>query len=136
MTQIKGIENLSVSELNSELEKGGKFVVYTYVISLIVVSFKRSSDIYFIKSDQFPIRNGWPFLFISLIMGWWGIPWGPIYTFQAMFYAFAGKNITDEVISALDLDETPQPLPQYANNGDNPYNPYPINNMINRENNQ
>ncbi|MDU1892082.1 MAG: hypothetical protein E6767_15465 [Dysgonomonas sp.] len=129
MAQIKGIDNMSTSELNREIEKGGKFVVYTYVISLIVVSFKRSSDIYFIKSDQFPIRNGWPFLLISLIMGWWGIPWGPIYTLQAFFYAFAGKNVTDEVLEVINQEET-QPIPQYNYNTDNPY---PINNMVNQD---
>ena len=45
--------------------------------------------------------SGWKYFLISLLFGWWGIPWGPIYTFQSLFYAFRGKNMTTEMLDAI-----------------------------------
>ena len=103
-------ENLTVDQINEELQKGGKFVVYIYVISIGIMTFRRpSKNIYFIRHDEFAIKHGWPYLLISLICGWWGIPWGPIYTIGAVFQAFTGKNVTEDVIdhvnSQYDLEE-------------------------------
>lgn len=103
-------ENWSSDQLNEELLKGGKFVVYTYVISILILTFRRrSKNIYFIRHDEMAIKHGWPYLLISLVCGWWGIPWGPIYTIGAFFQAFTGKNVTEDVInhvnSLYDLEE-------------------------------
>jgi hypothetical protein len=35
-------------------------------------------------------------------MSWWGIPWGPIYTIQALATNLrGGKNVTHEVIASM-----------------------------------
>jgi hypothetical protein len=99
---IKGIERLSLDEIRDEVARGAKFVYFTYCISVIVITFRRPSAIYFVRSRESAIKHGWPFLLISLIFGWWGIPWGPIYTFGALFGAFTGKNLTNEVIADLE----------------------------------
>ncbi|WP_185153882.1 hypothetical protein [Dysgonomonas sp. 520] len=139
MSQIKGIENMSVNDIRRELDNGAKFVIFTYVISLLVVSYKRSSSIHFVKPGDAKIAKGWPYFLISLIMGWWGLPWGPIYTFQAFYYAFAGKNVTDEVMASLSLTEGAQYDENATNTGgynlDNGRNNgYGMNDMINRNN--
>ena len=100
--EIKGIEGLSIQEIRSEIERGAKFVHFTYCISIILMTFRRPSSIYFIRPRESAIRYGWSFLLISLIFGWWGIPWGPIYTLGAIFGAFSGKNLTPEVMSELE----------------------------------
>ena len=102
--EIKGLERLSESEIQSEIERGAKFVVFTYCFSLIVITFRRSSDIYFVRSQESAIKYGWPWLMISLIFGWWGIPWGPIYTIQAIFRSFTGQDVTAEVLQASQED--------------------------------
>ena len=102
--EIKGLERLSESEIQNEIERGAKFVVFTYCFSLIVITFRRSSDIYFVRSQESAIKYGWPWLLISLIFGWWGIPWGPIYTIQAIFKAFTGQDITAEILQELQED--------------------------------
>lgn len=43
--EIIGIENMTYGELYRDIEKGGKFVIYTYVISIILMTFKSSSNI-------------------------------------------------------------------------------------------
>ncbi|WP_051655938.1 MULTISPECIES: hypothetical protein [unclassified Bacteroides] len=98
--EIKNLEKIkdwSINELEMDIARGGKFVIYTYTISLIAFTTRRPTDIYYIKSDEHAIGKGWPFLILSFFLGWWGIPWGPIYTIQSIWYAFAGKNITEEI---------------------------------------
>lgn len=93
-------------ELNNELKLGGKYVVYTYAISIVVMTFRRSSKrVYFIKHDESAIKHGWPYLLISLFLGWWGIPFGPIYTIQSIYYAFCGKDVTREVIDSRNTQD-------------------------------
>ena len=91
---------MTIDELHRELMAGGRFVVYTYTIS-IMVTFRRGSKIFFIKHDESAIKHGWPYMLISLLLGWWGIPFGPIYTIQSIYYAFTGKDVTREVVDAM-----------------------------------
>ncbi|MDR3219142.1 MAG: hypothetical protein LBU22_09265 [Dysgonamonadaceae bacterium] len=99
---IKGIEHLSLDEIRTEVAHGAKFVYFTYCISLIIITFRRPSATYFVRSRESAIKYGWPFFLISLIFGWWGIPWGPVYTIGALFGAFKGKNLTNEIMADLE----------------------------------
>jgi len=100
--KIRGIENVSPDQLRHEIERGGRFVIYQYCISIVVLSFKRVSDIHFIKADESAFRKGAGFSLISLLCGWWGIPWGPIWTISTLITnCRGGRNITAEVVHAL-----------------------------------
>jgi hypothetical protein len=100
--QIKNTQNLRSSELMQELENGGRFVVFEYCISIIVLSFSRSSSVYFIRGNESTIRFSWSFTLITMFLGWWGIPWGPIYSIGSIFNNFSGgKNVTPEILAAL-----------------------------------
>lgn len=98
---IDEVSKLSVSELNQYLADGAKFVQFSYAISLVVITFKRYSKIYFIRKNDSAIAEGWPYSLLSLILGWWGIPFGPIYTIWALIENFKGKDVTEEVIAAV-----------------------------------
>src|SRR5947209_3774218 len=96
--KILGIENLSTSELNLELQRGGKFVVYQYCVSIIVMTFRRSSDICFIKPGESAVTRGLPWTLLTLVAGWWGIPWGPVFSIQALITNLkGGKDVTSQV---------------------------------------
>src|ERR1044072_4441326 len=100
--QIKNIEGLSVQQVRDMVHQGGKFVLFPYTISIVVMTFKRSSDIYFIKPGEGSIKYSVGFVLINLIFGWWGIPWGPIYTIGSLFHHIGGgKNVTPEVLGLL-----------------------------------
>lgn len=101
----KEYEALSDAEIQYILADGGRFVVFTYTISLILVTFRQSSSVFLLRRGEWPIKHGWPYLLISLILGWWGIPWGPIYTIQSIFYAFAAKNVTAEILKCVTEEE-------------------------------
>jgi hypothetical protein len=100
--QIKNINGLSVQQLRDMVHQGGKFVIFPYTISIVLMTFKRSSDIYFVKPGEGSFKYGVGFFIINLLLGWWGIPWGPIYTFGSLFaHIGGGKNVTPEVLTLL-----------------------------------
>ena len=100
--QIQGLDEISPEELARELHNGARFVVFTYCISILILTFKRTSSVFFVRAGSSAIGYGLPYLFISLLLGWWGIPWGPIYTLGAIGTALTGgKDVTPEIAAAL-----------------------------------
>ncbi len=103
MAKIVGLENInSGSQLQQAIRQGGKFVIYQYCISVLILTFKRSSNIHFISHDENAVVKGLPFTLLSFLLGWWGIPWGPIYTVQSIWLNFGGgKEVTREVVASM-----------------------------------
>ena len=102
MAVIKNIEGLTVDDLNRELSNGAKFVIFRYCISVVILTFKRSSDIYFIKAGESTVKHSLPFTLLTLITGWWGIPWGPIHTIGSLYSNISGgKDVTQEVLRSI-----------------------------------
>ncbi|MFQ4143746.1 hypothetical protein [Chlorogloeopsis sp. ULAP02] len=102
MTKIIGLEEMSIEEVYQELSKGAKFVVFLYCFSIVILTFKRSSNIYFIKYRELAFIKSIKYTLISLLLGWWGIPWGIIYTIQSIFINLrGGKDVTLQVMSTL-----------------------------------
>ncbi len=100
--KIIGIEGLTVDELNQELELGAKFVIFEYCISVLIVTFKRPTDIYFIKAHEGAMSKSLGFTMMSLFLGWWGFPWGPIYTVSSVATNLGGgRDVTDEVVQSM-----------------------------------
>lgn len=102
MATIKNIEGLSVADINRELSNGGKFVIYQYCVSILVMTFKRNSSIYFVRPTEMGLKHSFGFTLVTLLFGWWGIPWGPIYSIGSLYTNLSGgKNITNEVLNSL-----------------------------------
>src|SRR5882672_8519169 len=109
-TKIQGIEGMKHGELEFELQRGAKFVVFQYCVSVIVLTFRRPSDIYFIRQGENVVVKGLPFTLLSLVAGWWGIPWGPIYTIQSIYNnSRGGKDVTQAVVDSLRAQAAPSP---------------------------
>jgi hypothetical protein len=107
-TKIRGIEGMKHGELDFELQRGAKFVIFQYCISAVVVTFRRPSDIYFLRQGENPVVKGLPFTLLSLVAGWWGIPWGPIYTIQSVYNnSRGGKDVTQAVVNSLRVQAAP-----------------------------
>ena len=106
MAEIKNIEGLSVNDINRELSRGAKFIVFQYCFSIILMTFKRGSDIYFIKAGESTFKHSIGFTLITLIFGWWGIPWGPIYSIGALFSNLSGgKDVTQDVLNSMNSNQ-------------------------------
>jgi len=100
---IKGIEGMSGSALAVEMQRGGRFVVFPYCVSIVILTFKRSSGVYFIRAGESAAAKGLIFSLTSLLFGWWGIPWGPIYTIQSLVVNFkGGRDVTQQVLAAIE----------------------------------
>jgi hypothetical protein len=88
--------------LQQEIASGAKFVVYQYCISILIMTFRRSSDIYLVSASESRALKGLGFSLLSFFLGWWGIPWGPIYTIQSLWTNFnGGKDVTQEVLASM-----------------------------------
>ena len=93
---------MRTDQLNYELQHGGKFVIFQYAISLVFFTTRQSSSIYFIKDGEsaFPKHIG--FTLLTFVLGWWGIPWGPVYSIGTIATNFSGgKDVTAEVLQQL-----------------------------------
>lgn len=100
--QIKGIDGLSLEDLHREIAGGGRFVFYKYCVSVIVLTFQRPSDIYFVRGGESAFAKGLGYSALTLLLGWWGIPWGPIYSVGALATNFrGGHDVTNEVLADL-----------------------------------
>jgi len=100
---IRGIEGLSPAEVLNEVDRGGRFVVYSYALSFLIVTLRRRSDIHFLRAGEGAIGPSAPYTLVSLLFGWWGIPWGLIYTPAAIFENLSGGvDVTENLAGYLE----------------------------------
>ena len=108
MANIKGIEGMTNLELSSELQRGGRFVIYQWCVSILIMTFKRPSAIHFIRAGENAVGKGLVFSLISFFFGWWGIPWGPIYTIESFVVNFkGGRDVTQQILASARRPEAP-----------------------------
>jgi tellurite resistance protein len=102
--EIVGLEDKTNAQIRELLKNGGKVVYFTYTISMIFFTQTKSSSLFYIAPNQGRFSShGYKYFLLSLFFGWWGFPWGPIYTIGSLFSAlFGGKNITKDVLESLE----------------------------------
>jgi len=99
---IQGIGNMSPDQLRFELQRGAKLVRYQYCVSLLVITFRRSSEVYFIPAGESAVTKGLPWTLLTLVAGWWGIPFGPIFSIQSLITNFkGGKDLTADITASM-----------------------------------
>jgi hypothetical protein len=98
---ILGLEGVSPAQLEDELRRGGRFVVFEYCFSILVKTFKRASDVYFVRAGQGTFGMSAGYTLLTLCFGWWGFR-GLIYTPMCLATNLGGgKDVTELVVSAL-----------------------------------
>lgn len=99
---IPGTEGMNLQDLEQEVLNGGRFVVYSYCISVIILTFRRGTGVRFLRRGQDGVGSALGYSVLSSLLGWWGIPWGPIYTIGALITNFrGGKDVTAAMMAAL-----------------------------------
>jgi hypothetical protein len=107
---IRGIDNLTLADIEREVAAGGRFVFYEYCISAIVASSRRPTDIYFLRANDWGILRGLPYCLLSLLFGWWGFFWGLIYTPLTLLNNLSGGcDVTDQVLALLQATSSQEP---------------------------
>jgi hypothetical protein len=102
--QIRGIESLTMEQVEAELQAGGRFVFFELCISLLIVTWRWASDIYLLHPRERGLARGLPYTLLTLFLGWWGLPWGLVYTPRALFANLTGgHDVTEEARTLLQL---------------------------------
>ena len=95
-------DGMTAEHLRLAVSRGARFVVYEYCISLVVISFSRYSKPIFVPSGENAVAAGWKYTALTLLLGWWGIPFGIIFSIKALWTNLrGGKDVTDAVIGEL-----------------------------------
>ena len=95
-----------LQELNKQIEQGARFVCFQYCISILfAVTLRRYSPAIFVRPndriDSIRRKYNW----LSAIFGWWGIPWGPIYTVRSLrLNKLGGIDMTEDIL--LNIEES------------------------------
>lgn len=107
--EIRGIEQYTPESLAQAVWRGGKFVQYQWVVSALVLTFRHPSPIFFIPPGQSPVAPGYPYSIASALLGWWGIPWGIVFTISALVSnSRGGVDVTAECRQALGIGFAPE----------------------------
>ena len=73
-----------------------------FCISLLVITLRRSSDIYLVRSHEKAVARGLKYTLLTFLLGWWGIPWGPIYSIGCLSTNLGGgKDVTQQVMNSF-----------------------------------
>ncbi|MCB1324798.1 MAG: hypothetical protein KDK35_06210 [Leptospiraceae bacterium] len=103
---------MSGERLQYELQRGGRFVFFYYTFSVLIMTFRRGSSIYFVPAGESVAGKALMYSLLTFLVGWWGFPWGPIYTIQSLFVNLSGgKDVTGEVVQALTSSTAPDETP-------------------------
>jgi len=122
MAKIVGTEGLTTDQVMEEVRCGGKFVYFPYVVSILVLTFRRGSDIHFIRAGENAVVKGLPYTLLTFVAGWWGLPWGLIRTPIAIVNNLSGGiDVTQDVMSSLGRSPVAAGPPANGGGGGNPW---------------
>ncbi len=96
---IVGAEGWTEQQILTEIGRGGKLVAYMYTFSFVIMTIKRVSAVRLIPAGSSAAVSSWPYVLITFLVGWWGIPWGPVYTIQSIWRNLRGGiDVTDQSV--------------------------------------
>lgn len=105
---IEGLGDRSVAQVQQEVAQGAKFVMFKYCISVLVMTFQRSSAVMYVAPGESVFMKGLPYTLLSFFLGWWGFPFGLIFTpICIITNLVGGKDVTTEIMAAIAADAGP-----------------------------
>lgn len=99
-------DSFSFSEIQNLKSKNGKFVTFQWIIPLpMFTPVKRLSKVYFVSKASEAKDYAKKYNLINLLIGWWGLPFGPVYLVKSIaLNNQGGIDVTDDIY--LNLNET------------------------------
>ena len=95
-------ENISFTDLIESQKTGARFVFYYTLFPLPWFQpVKRMSKLYYLKSDESPVKHSKKFNILNRIWGWWGIPFGPSVCYSTIKNNKSGNDISIDVFASL-----------------------------------
>jgi hypothetical protein len=85
------IRNGTAEFMGTPVTEKTRLYQFTYVVSFGVVTIVHKTPYLLPSSSNGYLRlERWKYTFLSLVLGWWGIPFGPIFTIQAVWTNMSG----------------------------------------------
>jgi len=72
---------------------GGTWVRYAYCISICIITFRRYSDPVLVPDGESRVMAGLSYTLLTLVAGWWGFPFGLIYTPICLIENLSGGKV-------------------------------------------
>lgn len=95
-------KELSFVDAKAHSDSGGTYRIYQFVMSFLVLTVKRNTGIVAVPGHQHAAVAGLPYTALSLVAGWWGFPWGFIYTPEVIYKnSKGGLDVTALVLQKL-----------------------------------
>ena len=92
---------MNLAQVEEDVMRGGRFRVFVWNFSALIVSFRRASPLSYTRSTDVVGAKAWCWSIPSMILGWWGFPWGIIFTITSLYRnCHGGRDLTQEVLSA------------------------------------
>lgn len=102
-------KELNLEQLQELVKTGSKFIVFQYSISLVFFTLRPLSKATFIEKETDFHKYRKRYNLISLIFGWWGLPWGPIYTISGIkFNNNSALDVTEDIMLNITEDSLQQ----------------------------
>jgi hypothetical protein len=100
--RIRGAEHLTPEQLVGVIGAGGRLVLFEYCVSLLVVTLRCPTDVYLLRPGQYGAILSLPYTLLTFALGWWGVPWGFVYTPLVLVNNLSGgSDVTAEVVPAI-----------------------------------
>jgi hypothetical protein len=92
------------ANMNGDSPDGQRRVVFEYCVSCVFLTWRGVSRVYTLRQSETGFLRGLPYNAVSLLAGWWGVPWGLIYTPLALW-----RNLNGGRESPGDVNVRPAP---------------------------
>jgi hypothetical protein len=88
-------------ELVCQITNGGRFVTFPYVVSIVIFTFQRNlSGVKLVRTGNWPMHEVISATIITSLAGWWGLPFGPIYSILSLYHLWhGGRDATKEILT-------------------------------------
>jgi hypothetical protein len=73
-------KDLSLEAVDKAVAMGYRFVFFEFCLSFLFVTIRRPSALYFLRPGDGAWRKRIGYTAVTLFCGWWGVPWGLIYS--------------------------------------------------------
>lgn len=87
--------------LVTEVMQGKRYVTYPFVFSILILSFQRSvGGVRVVETGKWPVGPLFGAAVVTILFGWWGFPWGLLWTPLALFHLWnGGRDSTRDILS-------------------------------------
>jgi hypothetical protein len=93
---------MTAAQIQDAVNGGARFVVFSYTFSALIVTFRRSSPIQFIRAGESAVKRSLPWTMTSLLLGWWGFPFGLVFTPMSLWTNLnGGKDVTQAILTRI-----------------------------------